>query len=192
MFKLLIIEDEPVERETLKLMLDNNCGEMFQIETAENGFKALERAEKWLPDIAMVDINMPGMNGLDTIRALKKKNAQMRFLILSSYNRFEYAQEAVKLGVEDFILKPAKVGTLKAALEAAAEKLEMVKKDREDNSFLQQKIEEVRPLVESECIYALIGEKTEKEIKSSMDFLGYEVKSGFCFVIECTVLLIFN
>ncbi len=184
MFKLLIIEDEPVERETLKLMLDNNCGEMFQIETAENGFKALERAEKWLPDIAMVDINMPGMNGLDTIRALKKKNAQMRFLILSSYNRFEYAQEAVKLGVEDFILKPAKVGTLKAALEAAAEKLEMVKKDREDNSFLQQKIEEVRPLVESECIYALIGEKTEKEIKSSMDFLGYEVKSGFCFVIE--------
>ena len=82
MFKLLIIEDEPVERETLKLMLDNNCGEMFQIETAENGFKALERTEKWLPDIAMVDINMPGMNGLDTIRALKKKNAQMRFLIL--------------------------------------------------------------------------------------------------------------
>lgn len=184
MFKLLIIEDEPVERETLKLMLDNNCGDMFEIETAENGFKAVECTEKWLPDIAMVDINMPGMNGLDTIRALKKKNMQMRFLILSSYNRFEYAQEAVKLGVEDFILKPAKVGTLKEALEAAAEKVETVRKSREDNSLLQQRMEEIRPLVESECVYALIGEKTGREMKSSMDFLGYEVKSGFCFVIE--------
>lgn len=184
MFKLLIIEDEPVERETLKLMLDNNCGDMFEIQTAENGFKALEHIEKWMPDIVMADINMPGMNGLDTIRAMKKKNEHMRFLILSSYNRFEYAQEAVKLGVEDFILKPAKIIILKEALETAAEKLETVQKSREDSSLLQQRMEEIRPLIESECIYALIGEKTEKEIKSSVDFLGYEVKSGFCFLIE--------
>ena len=182
--KLLIIEDEPIEREALKLMVDNNSNGRFETMTAENGFQALAVMNEWQPDIAMVDINMPGMNGLDTIRAMKKKNPGLRFLIMSSYNRFEYAQEALKLGVEDFILKPAKITQLLESLNVIANKLVTDKQENQAQSMLRNRIEEIRPVVESDCIYELIGGRSAQDVRSNMEFLGYRVKSGFCFVTE--------
>lgn len=184
MLTLLIIEDEPIEREVLKLMIQTNCPFISRIDEAENGFQAIDKCRNFLPDIVMADINMPGMNGLETIRELKKQKENILFLILSSYNRFEYAQEAMKLGVEDFILKPAKIETLKNALTQIAVKLENEKQTRTQNSLLLDRMETIRPIVESDCIYSLISKKGDDDLKRIMSFLGYEVQSGFSFVVS--------
>lgn len=184
MFNLLIIEDEPIEREVLKLMIQTNCPFITRIDEAENGFQAIDKCKSFLPDVVMADINMPGMSGLDTIRELKKQKEDLLFLILSSYNRFEYAQEAMKLGVEDFILKPAKIETLKNALEQVGIKLENAKQTRNQNSLLLDRMESIRPIVESDCIYSLISPKADNDLERIMSFLGFQVQSGFCLVVS--------
>lgn len=184
MFNLLIIEDEPIEREVLKLMIQTNCPVVAQIMEAENGFQAIDKCRSFLPDVVLVDINMPGINGLDTIRELKKMKEDLFFLILSSYNRFEYAQEAVKLGVEDFILKPVKIETLKNAFEQIGKKLESAKQSRTQNSLLLDRMESIRPIVESDCIFSLISRKADDELERIMAFLGFEVQSGFCLAVQ--------
>jgi len=74
MYKLLIVEDEPIERQAIKLMIGRQCDKISQIEEAENGFEALEKCKIFSPDIILIDINMPGLNGLETIREIKQRN----------------------------------------------------------------------------------------------------------------------
>lgn len=184
MYRLLIVEDEPIEREALRLMLLNQCGDRFSVDTAENGFVAVEKARVYKPAVVMVDINMPGMNGLETIRELKKLYEDIHFLILSSYNQFEFAREAMKLGVEDFLLKPAKLLDLQQALEKILEKIEREKKNRTEAASMVTRLAEIRPVVESDCVYALIGKKEPEETAKIISFLGYQAERGFCFVME--------
>ena len=83
---------------------------------AEDGEEALERAADLGVDIVLVDMNMPFLNGIELIRALQQKCPGCRYLIISGHDEFAYAQEAVRLGVEDYILKPVQAEQLYAAL----------------------------------------------------------------------------
>lgn len=181
---LLLIEDEPIERTALKLMIQNNCPTIQDIREAENGFEAIRLCRQKAPDIVIADINMPGMNGLETMREIKKLNHRVRFLILSSYNRFEYAQEALQLGAEEFILKPAKITIIREALEKIGERLASDQQKMAENSMLRDRMESVRPIVERDCIYALICQKEERELGQLVQLLEFKVGSGFCFVIR--------
>ena len=185
MYKLLIAEDEPIEREALKLMISNNCTNISDIEDAENGFAAIEKCKSFCPDIVIMDINMPGLNGLDTIKALQRQNENIKFLLLSGHNRFEYAQEAIKLGVEDFILKPAKISSIKKAIDNAVEKLDNTMQIQQQNTALINRMKNIRHIVESDCIYALISNDKNNDLCFIFSFLDFEVKSGFCFVVSC-------
>ena len=184
MYKLLIVEDEPIEREAVRLMLGSNCDVLSEIEDAENGFIAIEKCKSFRPDIVMLDINMPGINGLDTIKELQKQDGNIKFLLLSSHDRFEYAQEAIKLGVEDFILKPARIARLKQAIDAIAEKLDSAKQEKQQSTALVSRMESIRPIVESDCIYALLSNGKNEDLERIFSFLEFDVKSGFCFVVS--------
>ena len=71
---------------------------------ARNGVKALEISEKMQPDVVITDIKMPYMDGLELARNLKQDNPDMRILILTGFDEFEYAREAVHLEIEEYIL----------------------------------------------------------------------------------------
>ncbi|RPF47255.1 two-component system response regulator YesN [Hydrogenoanaerobacterium saccharovorans] len=185
MYKLLIVEDEPIEREAVKLVISNNCENISRIEEAENGFIAIEKCKVFRPDIVILDINMPGINGLDTIKELQKQSSQMKFLLLTSYNRFEYAQEAIQLGVEDFVLKPAKIARIKQAVDAVIEKLNCELQTQKQNTILANRMEDIRPIVESDCIYALISKEPNEDLQRIFSFLDFTVNSGFCFAVSC-------
>lgn len=182
MSSLMIVEDEPIERAALKLMIQANCPQITRIEEAENGFQALELCRKMIPDIVMADINMPGINGLDTIREMKKISSRSRYIILSSYNHFEYAQNALMLGVEQFILKPAKISELKKAIEDVLQKISQEQETEQKKSALLTSVEEIKPIVELDCIYGLISGKSREELAKLISFLGFEAENGFCFV----------
>lgn len=103
--KLLVADDEKYLREKVSSNVDwekYNC-KVFQ---AKDGFEALAILKEKDIDILVTDIRMPGMNGIELIRRAKEENPQLRVIVISEYAEFEYARESLRLGVEDYVLKP--------------------------------------------------------------------------------------
>ncbi len=106
MYKVMIADDEYHFREYLKEVIDwKKYGFELCIE-ARNGVEALEQTDGTVPDIALVDINMPYMDGLALAEKLKEKYQDIFIIIITGYNEFEYAKKAIQIGVVDYLLKP--------------------------------------------------------------------------------------
>ena len=116
MLKIFIIDDEYFERQSLIRNINWNSLNITVSGEANNGLSAFEAIRKNVPDIAIVDINMPKMNGLDLISRLNENNISCKYIILTGYDEFEYAQKAIKLNVFDYILKPINYNNLEKCL----------------------------------------------------------------------------
>jgi two-component system response regulator YesN len=103
--KILIIDDEPLVRIGMKSIIDWNQFGYHIVGEAGNGQQGLQMIKQSQPDIALVDIMMPQMNGLEMIKKAKEEGYQGKFIILSCVSEIEYLQEAIKLGVSRYILK---------------------------------------------------------------------------------------
>ncbi|MCI9163953.1 MAG: response regulator transcription factor [Lachnospiraceae bacterium] len=122
MLKVLIADDEKKVCQLIeKLVCWQELG-MQIIATAENGIDALERIREHHPDIVITDIRMPGYDGLDLIRLGKEASPRTEFIIISGYRHFEYAQSAIRYGVNAYILKPIKKEELTGALKKLGSK----------------------------------------------------------------------
>ena len=105
-YTLLIADDEAMERKALSRIVSKRYKDAVKIVEAANGLDALEKIGIYKPDIIFCDIKMPGKSGLEVIREIKKKTPEQIAVFLSAYDYFEYAREAVSLGVQDYLLKP--------------------------------------------------------------------------------------
>ena len=107
MCKVLIVDDEPAVRNTLKTLLSQSsrCEIVGQ---AQNGVEGIALTHRHQPDIIIVDINMPKMNGIEMIEKLREERNPCITIILTAFNEFEYAKKAIKLNVLDYLLKPIK------------------------------------------------------------------------------------
>jgi two-component system response regulator YesN len=106
--KLLIAEDEDTIREGIVNMIDWKAHQIEVIGEVGNGSEALAMMEDHPPDLLLTDIRMPQMNGLELIEAAQRKGYGFRSIILSGYNEFSYAKQAISLGVVDYVLKPCR------------------------------------------------------------------------------------
>ena len=105
MIRLLIADDEALERETLADIVARRFEHEVTIETAENGRKAADTAVLWGADLILMDIEMPGMNGLDAARAVLEQRPECKVIFVTAYSLFQYAHEAMHLGACDYLLK---------------------------------------------------------------------------------------
>jgi len=105
MYKVLVVDDERPARETIRHIInwENTCFKI--ISYAKNGAEALEMYEKHRPDLIITDIQMPIIDGLELIRRIRHKDNNVKFVILSCHENFNYAKEAIKMGVSDYLLK---------------------------------------------------------------------------------------
>src|SRR4051794_20224189 len=99
MYKLLLVDDEITVRMAVKNIINWNDYGFEQIFEAENGYAGIDFIDREHPDIILVDIKMPGMNGLEFIEAAKKKWSQGLYVILSGYSDFDYAKQAIGLQI---------------------------------------------------------------------------------------------
>ncbi|MEK3669440.1 response regulator [Paenibacillus sp. FSL R10-2771] len=124
MYKLFIADDEQLVVETLSAVIDWNSYGIVIVGTATNGKQALERILQSDPDIVLTDIRMPGLNGLELIRALKEKGRKAECIIISGYSEFEYAKEAIELEAVDYLIKPAELEEVAKTVSRALKRLE--------------------------------------------------------------------
>lgn len=116
MQKVVIADDEEKICQLIEKLVDWKALDMEVAGIAHNGLDAYEKIREYMPDIVITDIRMPGMDGLEMIRLAKTLSPSMEFIIISGYRHFEYARNAIKYGVSDYLLKPVKKEELKATL----------------------------------------------------------------------------
>lgn len=139
-WKIMIADDEPKIRRGLHAQIERLDLPTEVCFEAEDGEIALEAAERLRPDILLVDINMPFVNGLDFIQALRRTRADVRVILITGYEKFEYARRALSMGVHAYLLKPIDVSELRHALETAIEQLEL---QREKNRHFEWAIAQI-------------------------------------------------
>lgn len=139
--KVFLVEDEMVIRRGIKNSIDWEkegyifCGE------ASDGELAYPMIIKEKPDILITDIRMPFMDGLELCKLVKKELPNIKILILSGYDEFDYAKEAIRLGVTEYLLKPISSGKLLEALNGVSES---IRREKEDKDLVRKYMEEMR------------------------------------------------
>lgn len=124
MIRVLIADDEGYEREILAEIVDKRFAGEVQIRMAENGRQALDIAVLWAADIVLMDIEMPGLDGIEAAKQIVAQRPACKIIFVTAYSLFTYAHEAVKLGACDYILKPVDAGDVEQAIHRAANQAE--------------------------------------------------------------------
>ena len=123
MYRVLLVDDESIIVEGLRRVVrwaDYNCQVVGTACDAEEGARLIRELD---PDILFTDIRMPGRDGLAMVAALRSEHPDMQIAILTGYRDFAYAQEAIRLGVTRFLLKPSKMEEIKEALTVMTQRL---------------------------------------------------------------------
>lgn len=147
MIKIFLVEDEVVIRNAIKNSIDWEKEGYEFVGEAGDGELAYPKIMKEKPDILITDIRMPFMDGLELSKIVKKELPEIKILILSGFNDFEYAKEAIRIGVTDYLLKPISSAKLLEALAGVAKEIE---KEQEEKALREQYQKEMRENVEQE------------------------------------------
>lgn len=183
--KLMIAEDEEIERRAFRLMLGKNLPEIDVTEDAVNGLDLVEKAMQVRPDIIVVDVEMPGINGLDAVKMLRQKGLKSKIIMHTAYNRFEYAQEALSSGADGYILKPIKKEKITNMIKQYVEEIKQERIREEEREHLAQKIEEISPIIAHDFMASIcIGEIDESNLEVYLDILDIHFSQGFVITVH--------
>lgn len=117
MIKIVVVEDEILVKKGIILTTNWQKFDCEVVGEASNGIEGIDIITKIKPDIVLTDIRMPGLDGIKMIERIKERGLTPEFIIISGYSEFEYARQAVRLGVRDFLVKPIEDKDLENALE---------------------------------------------------------------------------
>lgn len=119
MYKLLLVDDESIIRDGISAMVDWQMADIVLTASCPDAFSALDSMMDDMPDILLTDVRMPGMNGLELIEKALLLNPMLEVLVLSGFSEFEYARQAMKYGVKEYLLKPCSKEEMELALKRA-------------------------------------------------------------------------
>lgn len=133
MFSIMISDDEQLERKVLTSILKKNSRVKDIIE-AKNGKEALELNREYNPDIIIMDIKMPGINGIKALELIKNENSDKEIIMLTAYDDFDFIHKVLVLGGSDYIIKPVKPDKLMEIVNNIMDKIENKALDLEDRN----------------------------------------------------------
>ena len=176
LYTFLIVDDEPVIREGMRDHIPwEDLGFRF-LAACGNGNEALEALEKTPADVVMTDICMPFMDGLALARHIREQFPATKIILLTGYDEFDYAHQALKLGVHDYLLKPITPSSLREMLRSLREKLDEERKRFKDEQFLRKQLEESLPLLKERILNRLLSpEPDSSDIEAHIRFLNLPI-----------------
>ena len=161
MYKILVADDEGIVTDAVKFILDKTYGDHCEVEIAKNGRQAIHLAETFRPDILTIDIQMPGINGLDALREIHTTNPNVRAIILTAYSNFDYAKEAIHLGAIEYMTKPLNRTQFTQRIDALMHEIDAERAKRESDLEMRERIETISPIVENGFVLSLIYQKNQ-------------------------------
>ncbi len=184
MYRVMLADDEGIVLDSLKMIIEKQFPGECQIETAKTGRSVIELAESFRPNIAFMDIQMPGINGIDAMKEIMQSNPSIVFIVLTAYDRFEYAKEAINLGVFEYLNKPFSPAMIEDVLKRAFKLVDSRKKKRSDDLIIKEKLERVTPIIENGFVYAsMFREQFEDELSIYKQVLGISADYGYMLAV---------
>lgn len=119
MYRVLVVDDEPIERMMLSQTLQKMLGDVCQVYEAKNGREALEIFDEQKIQIVVLDIEMPGINGLEAARIMRERRDECAIIFVTAFDDFSYAKQAISVHAIDYILKPYQSKEVVSAVEEA-------------------------------------------------------------------------
>lgn len=176
MYTLLIVDDEEIEREGMAQFIPWDSYEIKVVSTARNGAEGLEKIAKFRPDLAIVDIKMPVMNGIEMIRQAKEQYPDITFVVLSGYGDYEFTSQAMELGVRHYILKPCDESKMIPVLNKAFAELEEARKKNARSEKLETEARLLKPYAREQLFRDLLLGKAQASsgARQLVDELGGE------------------
>lgn len=184
--RLLVVDDEPLERKAIKHIVEHSDLAIEVAGEAGNGREAVALARELKPDIILMDIKMPGMDGLTATKRIREVQTAVGIVILTAYDEFEYAHQAIKLGAVDYILKPARREDVIEVLDKVARSLEQQKARAEAEVKLREQLREVLPFIKTAFVFDLITGNIRglADIRSRAEFLEIHSLPTMAMVID--------
>lgn len=174
MRKILIVDDEQPVAFAIAHIIRRDFPREYELSgTASSGREAIEKVSLFSPDIILMDVRMPGFSGLEAIREMRSRGSDAAFILITAYERFEIAREAIDLGVVDYLLKPVTSEALALSLKMAIAYLG--RRDEFERSKLESREwqEKSRLFAEKALLYGIMaGDAASadmKEIAASLD-----------------------
>ncbi len=182
---ILIADDEAIECTALELLLKNTFSNIQILPSVSNGIDFISSVRQNHPDIAIVDINMPGLNGLDALDLIRSKNPNMKIIIHSAYSEFTYAKRALSLNAFDYIVKPIQKPIFIETMKKVFEALDSERKKHSSEETIHQLTGEVTRLVENDLMSSiLLGTIEEHTATLFLRSLSQEYFGGFLVTVR--------
>jgi two-component system response regulator YesN len=176
----MLVDDEPDAREAIARCVKWEEIGYTVVAEAENGEEALEKAEQFAPDVVLTDIQMPFMDGLTFCKKLKELMPQVRIIIFSGYDEFEYAQEAIRLEAEEYILKPINSDELTKVFGRIRERLDDDFNRRHNIEELTRFYQDSLPILKEQFLVGLLeGRISGEQIRGYAKELGLYTDEAF-------------
>ena len=176
MYKVVVVEDEEIARKGIIFTINWEALNCMIAGEAANGEEGAEVIRRLSPDIIVTDLKMPRMDGVEMIQMLRSEGNRAKFIILTAYGDFKYAQSAVKLGVSDYLLKPLKDGDLEQAVTHIIAQMEEGDRIREEevtplfrfnadrkakNKYVEQAIKYIREHYKEDINISTVAEQLQ-------------------------------
>lgn len=184
MFKLLYADDEALSRYAFRTLMLKNFDNIEIVGEAEDGNKAIEATRMLKPDIIVIDVKMPGMNGIEASKKIIQEFPRIKIIILTAYDNFDYINQALEIGVRSYLMKPFKKDEIIEKITKIINEIELENNVDESNAYIDKSTLNIIKYIEEELVLAIINEASSDKVKNYISFLKLKIEGGYYIVIS--------
>ncbi|MED4203590.1 response regulator transcription factor [Neobacillus mesonae] len=185
MLKIVIVDDELLERKALRKIIQDHLEQISIVGEAANGRIAIEVAEETKPDLILMDIKMPGIDGVEAVKQIRSIDPNIRFIMISAYDTFEYAKEVMRQGVKEYLLKPSSKQDLIAAIERVRDEIMAEKSSNQEIVKLKQQFDKALTLAQTKWVASLLYDQIQNiQFEDWSELLGFHVHAGYAVIFH--------
>lgn len=185
MYGLMVCDGEQAVIESICHIVEKECSSIKVVGTAGSGKEAVEKTLAAKPDIILTEIKLPGINGIEAIKEIKKVQSDIKIVIISAYEFFEYAKQAVELGVSRYLIKPVRKEILADTLNMITARLDEERQKYRRELEAKERLEKMQSAAEHCFIYSLLYNQAgiDDITKYKSEFFDINEQTGFIFIM---------
>lgn len=186
MLRILLTDDEPLTVDAMEYMIHKRFGDYFETEKAYSGKEAIESSINGRPDIVVMDIDMPGIDGMEAIRKIKDMYQDIHFLIVTAMEYFDYAVESVKIEeIDEYILKPVRKEVFLEAVDRTAKKIEAQRLDKKKALEMEEQMQMVLSILEKNFVGTIVmNEDVQAYVREFCELFSITDKYAYIMIME--------